>query len=83
MDENGFSADGIQLFTYWQCYLYSRCTRSVSYVPAAYYAHLAAFRGKLMVQSSDDSSSTTSGGSGGVSTMLSINKSLEDTMFFV
>lgn len=33
VDENGFSADALQLFTYWQCYLYCRCTRSVSYVP--------------------------------------------------
>jgi eukaryotic translation initiation factor 2C len=27
VDENGFSADALQLFTYWQCYLYCRCTR--------------------------------------------------------
>ena len=33
MDENGFSADGLQLLTYWLCYLYARCTRSVSYPP--------------------------------------------------
>lgn len=51
VDENGFSADGIQLLTYWLCYLYCRCTRSVSYCPPAYYAHLAAFRGKLMLHS--------------------------------
>jgi eukaryotic translation initiation factor 2C len=35
VDENGFSADSLQLFTYWQCYLYCRCTRSVSYVPVS------------------------------------------------
>ena len=35
VDENGFSADGLQLLTYWLCFLYCRCTRSVSIVPAA------------------------------------------------
>jgi hypothetical protein len=27
VDENGFGADGMQLFTYHMCYLYCRCTR--------------------------------------------------------
>jgi eukaryotic translation initiation factor 2C len=27
VDENGFSADGLQLLTYWLCYLYCRCSR--------------------------------------------------------
>jgi hypothetical protein len=31
VDENGFSADGLQLFTYWQCFLYCRCTRWVCF----------------------------------------------------
>lgn len=35
VDENGFSADGLQLLTYWLCFLYCRCTRSVSIVPPA------------------------------------------------
>ncbi|WIA39818.1 hypothetical protein OEZ86_005871 [Tetradesmus obliquus] len=61
VDENGFSADALQLFTYWQCYLYCRCTRSVSYVPAAYYAHLAAFRGRLMKREADEGSMVSSG----------------------
>jgi eukaryotic translation initiation factor 2C len=29
VDENGFTADALQLFTYWQCFLYCRCTRCV------------------------------------------------------
>ncbi|KAF8058950.1 AGO1 [Scenedesmus sp. PABB004] len=61
VDENGFSADALQLFTYWQCYLYCRCTRSVSYVPAAYYAHLAAFRGRLMKREGEEGSVVSSG----------------------
>jgi eukaryotic translation initiation factor 2C len=27
VDENAFSSDGLQLLTYWLCYLYCRCTR--------------------------------------------------------
>lgn len=29
VDENGFSADALQTFTYWLCYLFCRCTRCV------------------------------------------------------
>ena len=47
------------------CYLFCRCTRSVSVCPPAYYAHLAAFRGRSMlshVDSSESESSRTTGG---------------------
>ncbi|XP_057429947.1 protein argonaute 10-like isoform X2 [Lotus japonicus] len=46
-DENNFTADGIQSLTNNLCYTYARCTRSVSVVPPAYYAHLAAFRARF------------------------------------
>ncbi|OEL33433.1 Protein argonaute MEL1, partial [Dichanthelium oligosanthes] len=45
-DENHFSADALQMLTNSLCYTYARCTRSVSVVPPAYYAHLAAFRAR-------------------------------------
>ena len=34
VDEIGFGADGLQLMTYWMCYLYQRCTRYVHMDPA-------------------------------------------------
>ncbi|PRQ33295.1 putative post-transcriptional gene silencing PAZ-Argonaute family [Rosa chinensis] len=40
VDENRFTADGLQVLTNNLCYKYARCTRSVSIVPPAYYAHL-------------------------------------------
>ena len=85
VDENGFSSDSLQLFTYWQCYLYCRCTRSVSYVPAAYYAHLAAFRGRLMRRDVDDASSVASSGSGErAADLLSISDAYaSECMFYV
>ncbi|XP_042382741.1 protein argonaute PNH1-like [Zingiber officinale] len=46
-DENNFSADEMQTLTNNLCYTYARCTRSVSIVPPAYYAHLAAFRARF------------------------------------
>ena len=38
-DEIGFKLSEIQLMTYWLCYLYARCTKSVSVATPAYYAH--------------------------------------------
>ncbi|KAK2965019.1 hypothetical protein RJ639_029529, partial [Escallonia herrerae] len=65
-DENQFTADGLQSLTNNLCYSYARCTRSVSIVPPAYYAHLAAFRARFYMEpETSDSGSTTSGAAGG------------------
>jgi hypothetical protein len=54
----------------------------VSYVPAAYYAHLAAFRGRLM-QKDDDSMSMSSGSSGDRAvTLLDIDNEYAKKMFY-
>ncbi|XP_068646906.1 protein argonaute 1-like [Aristolochia californica] len=64
-DENKFSADELQLLTNNLCYTYARCTRSVSIVPPAYYAHLAAFRARFYMEpETSDSGSMTSGAAG-------------------
>ncbi|KAL3716352.1 hypothetical protein ACJRO7_008022 [Eucalyptus globulus] len=61
-DENKFTADGLQSLTNNLCYTYARCTRSVSIVPPAYYAHLAAFRARFYMEpETSDSGSVTSG----------------------
>ena len=36
-DENKFGADAMQIATYWLCYAFCRCTRSVSYCPCLLY----------------------------------------------
>ncbi|KAI5082197.1 hypothetical protein GOP47_0001940 [Adiantum capillus-veneris] len=76
-DENNFKSDDLQGLVYNLCYTYARCTRSVSVVPPAYYAHLAAYRARLYLDSlggSDTSASlrglrsgTASSGGGGSS----------------
>lgn len=61
-DENKFTADGLQSLTNNLCYTYARCTRSVSIVPPAYYAHLAAFRARFYMEpETSDSGSLSSG----------------------
>ncbi|KAF9624717.1 hypothetical protein IFM89_013255 [Coptis chinensis] len=65
-DENNFSADGLQSLTNNLCYTYARCTRSVSIVPPAYYAHLAAFRARFYMEpDNSDSGSLSSGAAAG------------------
>ncbi|GKB80472.1 argonaute 1-like protein [Tanacetum coccineum] len=63
-DENKFQADALQSLTNNLCYTYARCTRSVSIVPPAYYAHLAAFRARFYMEpdTSDSGSMTSRGG---------------------
>ncbi|PKA46781.1 Protein argonaute PNH1 [Apostasia shenzhenica] len=58
-DENNFTADEIQTLTNNLCYTYARCTRSVSVVPPAYYAHLAAFRARFYTEPEMNDSQTS------------------------
>lgn len=52
-DENGFGSDEMQQLIHSLCYTFARCTKPVSLVPPAYYAHLAAYRGRLYLERSD------------------------------
>ncbi|KAK4478140.1 hypothetical protein RD792_017419 [Penstemon davidsonii] len=69
-DENNFTADGIQSLTNNLCYTYARCTRSVSVVPPAYYAHLAAFRARFYMEPDGQDSNGSSTGQSGKSTRV-------------
>ncbi|KAI3452872.1 hypothetical protein Pfo_009535 [Paulownia fortunei] len=59
-DENRFTSDEVQKLVYNLCYTFVRCTKPISLVPPAYYAHLAAYRGRLYLERSDSSAFTTS-----------------------
>lgn len=67
---------------------FARCTRSVSIVPPAYYAHLAAFRARYYMESemSDGGSSrsrNTSTSAGPVALKLpAIKDNVKDVMFY-
>ncbi|TYH02080.1 hypothetical protein ES288_A09G109700v1 [Gossypium darwinii] len=62
IDENGFTADILQVLTNSLCYTYARCTKSVSIVPPAYYAHLAARRARYYIGDEMSDSGSTGGG---------------------
>jgi len=49
-DDNDIDEDNLEELTYYLCHLFSRCTRSVSYPAPTYYAHLAAFRGRVYLE---------------------------------
>jgi eukaryotic translation initiation factor 2C len=84
LDQNGFGSDCLQLLTYRMCYNYLRATRSVSLVPPAYYAHLAAFRGRSLLAPEDDSDTTSqSSGMEGALSLAKIHDNLKTTMFYV
>lgn len=44
-DDSDASTDDVQQLTYYLCYLFARCTMSVSYPAPCYYSHLVAYRG--------------------------------------
>ncbi|CAJ0909392.1 5960_t:CDS:10 [Entrophospora sp. SA101] len=71
-NENNLRADQIQTLSYNLCYLYARCTRSVSLVPPVYYAHLVCNRARF--HSRAQWSDTESSESGGIASTFSVVK---------
>jgi eukaryotic translation initiation factor 2C len=49
-DDSDFSADEIQTLTYYLCYMYVRCNRSVKIPAPTYYSHWAAARAKVLTE---------------------------------
>ncbi|KAI4472384.1 hypothetical protein M0802_016878 [Mischocyttarus mexicanus] len=49
-NEINMTEDQIEELTYYLCHMFARCTRSVSYPAPTYYAHLAAFRARALIQ---------------------------------
>ncbi|KAF9207103.1 eukaryotic translation initiation factor 2C, 2 [Haplosporangium sp. Z 27] len=87
LDDNKFTPDELQELTYRLCHLYARCTRTVSLVPPAYYAHLVAARARYHARGdhfSDTVSSSSAGGSvGDSSSYASVNPLLSKVMWFM
>ncbi|XP_037907750.1 protein argonaute-2-like isoform X1 [Hermetia illucens] len=48
-DDNNFDPDSLQAVTYALCHMFTRCNRAVSYPAPAYYAHLMAARGRVLI----------------------------------
>ncbi|XP_055589001.1 protein argonaute-2 [Uranotaenia lowii] len=49
-DDANCKPDELQATTYYLCHLFARCNRSVSYPAPTYYAHLAAYRGRVYIK---------------------------------
>lgn len=49
-DDANSNPDQLQAVTYALCHLFARCNRAVSYPAPTYYAHLAAFRGRVYIK---------------------------------
>ncbi|CAL9089959.1 unnamed protein product [Musa textilis] len=85
-DENNFSADEMQTLTNNLCYTYARCTRSVSIVPPAYYAHLAAFRARFYmdpaVSENSTSRSVRQGNESPVKPLPALKEKVKRVMFY-
>ncbi|KAK1259791.1 Protein argonaute PNH1 [Acorus gramineus] len=86
-DENNFTADEMQSLTNNLCYTYARCTRSVSVVPPAYYAHLAAFRARFYMEPESQDNNSTSrnvngGGSNCVKPLPALKEKVKRVMFY-
>ncbi|XP_058762609.1 protein argonaute 5 [Vicia villosa] len=87
-DENRFTADQLQSFTNNLCYTYARCTRSVSIVPPAYYAHLLAFRARYYISEVENSDSGSASGNRNATNVAptpilpSVLDNIKDVMFY-
>ncbi|XP_058827785.1 protein argonaute-2 [Topomyia yanbarensis] len=49
-DDENCNPDQLQALTYNLCHMFARCNRSVSYPAPTYYAHLAAYRGRVYIK---------------------------------
>lgn len=49
-DDANMSINDLETFTYNLCHLFTRCNRTVSYPAPTYYAHLAAYRGRVYIE---------------------------------
>ncbi|OXA47083.1 protein argonaute-2 [Folsomia candida] len=49
-DDTNFTMGDLQKITYYLCYGFVRCTQPVSYPAATYYAHLAAYRARHLIE---------------------------------
>ncbi|CAH1128332.1 unnamed protein product [Ceutorhynchus assimilis] len=52
-DDNDMDNDEVEQLSYYLCHMFTRCNRSVSYPAPTYYAHLAAARAKVYIETED------------------------------
>lgn len=85
LDECNMSADQLQAYVFRLSHSYARCTRSVSMVNSAYYAHLLAFRGRIFLgdDGSDNASEMSTGSSAVIPPTEKVHPNLGNTLYFI
>lgn len=73
-DDHKFTSDALQTLSYNMCFTFARCTRSVSIVTPAYYAHLVAFRARFHFPPTARQE---------IKSFCQVNSDLQRTMYFV
>ncbi|KAI3720208.1 hypothetical protein L6452_21121 [Arctium lappa] len=81
-DENGFTSDELEKLVYNLCFTFVRCTKPVSLVPPCYYAHLAAYRGRLYLDRTGGSSGLTRCGPPKTVPLPKVRESVKNLMFY-
>ncbi|GJZ77694.1 protein argonaute 7 [Tanacetum coccineum] len=81
-DENEFTSDEFQKLVYNLCFTYVKCTKPVSLVPPCYYAHLAAYRGRLYLDRSGGLSGFTRGGPPKTAPLPKVLENVKNLMFY-
>ncbi|KAI3818224.1 hypothetical protein L1987_12027 [Smallanthus sonchifolius] len=81
-DENKFTSDEFQKLVYNLCFTFVRCTKPVSLVPPCYYAHLAAFRGRLYLDHTGGSSVFTRRGPPKTAPLPKVLENVKNLMFY-
>ncbi|KAK9074583.1 hypothetical protein SSX86_007181 [Deinandra increscens subsp. villosa] len=81
-DENRFTSDEFQKLVYNLCFTFVRCTKPVSLVPPCYYAHLAAFRGRLYLDRTGGSSVFTRRGPPETAPLPKVRENVKNLMFY-
>ncbi|ORX97422.1 Piwi-domain-containing protein [Basidiobolus meristosporus CBS 931.73] len=82
-DDNNFTSNSLQELTYRLCYLYARCTRSVSVVPAAYYADLVCTRARFHARGGAYSESDLESEDGEGLSYAEVKPDLQNVMYFM
>lgn len=81
-DENEFTSDEFQKLVYNLCFTFVRCTKPVSLVPPCYYAHLAAYRGRLYLDRTGMSLGYTRRGPPKTAPLPKVRESVKNLMFY-
>lgn len=82
VDENNTPVDALQGYIFRLAHCFQRCSRSVSMVNSAYYAHLLAFRGRAYHKDNSDSGSVSSSHSI-VPSAPKFHRYVENILFFL